>query len=249
MTTEPPGRVTRRTVLKGLGAGGITVVVAGAGVVSYRTLDNGVLDPGSGRPYEAWDSWRDEPGLAGVVAAAVLAANPHNTQPWRFQVTSDQIDLFSDASRRMPEMDPLLREHHAGIGCALENLLLAAAARGYHTELSLVPESADPDHGAGRPRRHPTDALVVRYEDGRHRGSTGTARSGNLSARISPAHRTAQSPTTPGGRADLRSGRAVIVCRASRPRCPGSTSPPWPPPAPWTSVSARVIPPARGAAC
>lgn len=36
--------MSRRSLLKGLGIGGATILVAGIGVVSYRVFDKGVLD-------------------------------------------------------------------------------------------------------------------------------------------------------------------------------------------------------------
>ncbi len=161
---HPAGEVRRRTVLKGLGAAGVSIFVAGAGVVGYRTFDNGILDSGSGRPYDAWDHWRSDPNPLGAVAAAVLAANPHNTQPWIFHIGGDRIEVFSDARRRMRQMDPLLREHHVGLGCSLENLLLAAAARGYQTKLALTPSPHDPAHVAGISLTPGTAATSPLYE-------------------------------------------------------------------------------------
>ncbi len=128
--TEPDPAVSRRSVLRGLGVGGATVLVAGTGVVSYRVFDNGVLDAGSGTPYDAWSHWRDDPGPLGTVAAAILAANPHNIQPWLFHVTETAVDLFTDPSRGIASLDPFDRERQVGLGCALENLVLAAGARG-----------------------------------------------------------------------------------------------------------------------
>lgn len=52
----------------------------------------------------------------------------------------------------MPAVDPLRREHHVGLGCAVENLVLGLATRGYHPELSLLPDPAEPTPaGAGGP--------------------------------------------------------------------------------------------------
>lgn len=60
----------------------------------------------------------------GAVGAAILAANPHNTQPGLFHVTSSSVDVFADSGRGMPAVDPFDREHNVGMGCALENLVL-----------------------------------------------------------------------------------------------------------------------------
>jgi hypothetical protein len=41
------------------------------------------------------------------------------------------VDLLADATRTIGTIDPLLREQHIGTGCALENLLSAAAFGGF----------------------------------------------------------------------------------------------------------------------
>jgi len=140
--------VPRRSALKGIGVGAATMVVAGTGVLSYRVFDNGVLDAGSGRPYDAWSHWRDDPGPLGTVAAAILAANPHNSQPWFFHVTASRVEMFADPSRRTGTLDSLGREQHIGLGCAIENLVLAAAARGYRPAVTLLPRPAEPAYVA-----------------------------------------------------------------------------------------------------
>jgi nitroreductase len=75
-----------------------------------------------------------------LVRAAILAASPHNTQPWLFKVSDKQIELYADTRRFPGVLDPYLREQHIGLGCALENLMLAAAANGYKATTTLLPE-------------------------------------------------------------------------------------------------------------
>jgi len=134
-TTSPPGadphRMSRRVFLKraGIGAGAV-VVVAGTGT-TWRALDQGVFATDQGAAYAAWGEWDAQAGppLLPLVRSAVLAANAHDTQPWLFALGTDRIDLFADLSRNIGAMDPLRREMYLSLGCALENLTLAARAR------------------------------------------------------------------------------------------------------------------------
>jgi hypothetical protein len=70
------------------------------------------------------------PDMKELVRYATLAANSHNTQPWKFVVSDSEIRIMPDTARRTPVVDP--DDHHlfAGLGCATENLVLAAAAQG-----------------------------------------------------------------------------------------------------------------------
>lgn len=65
-----------------------------------------------------------------LVRYATLAASSHNTQPWKFRIEADRISIFPDLSRRCPAVDPDDHHLYASLGCALENLLLAARAAG-----------------------------------------------------------------------------------------------------------------------
>ncbi|MBP1290269.1 hypothetical protein ACVIW2_000134 [Bradyrhizobium huanghuaihaiense] len=65
-----------------------------------------------------------------LVRFASLAANSHNTQPWRFNASDTRITITPDYARRCPAVDP--DDHHlfVSLGCATENLVLAASAIG-----------------------------------------------------------------------------------------------------------------------
>lgn len=77
-----------------------------------------------------------------LVRYATLAANGHNTQPWKFAIRQDGIEIHPDYSRRLPVVDPQDRELWISLGCALENLLVAARAAGYSADVTY-PTAAD----------------------------------------------------------------------------------------------------------
>jgi len=70
-----------------------------------------------------------------LVRLATLAANGHNAQPWRFRIGDGAIQILPDLSRRTPAVDPDDHHLYASLGCAAENLALAAAASGRVGEL------------------------------------------------------------------------------------------------------------------
>lgn len=77
-----------------------------------------------------------------IIRYATLAPNGHNTQPWKFAITQNAIEIYPDYTRRLPVVDPDNREMWISLGCALENLLLAAAASGYAANV-IYPDSTD----------------------------------------------------------------------------------------------------------
>jgi hypothetical protein len=65
-----------------------------------------------------------------LVRYATLAPSSHNTQCWKFRLAERAIEVLPDLSRRCPAVDP--DDHHlfVSLGCATENLVQAALARG-----------------------------------------------------------------------------------------------------------------------
>lgn len=135
---------SRRAIL----GGGMVGAVALAGGVLARAVQQEAFAPASGDGYAPWESWQAGPGegAPGLVRGAILAANPHNTQPWRFRVSPSSIELHADPNRNIGAIDPFRREMHLGLGCALENLVLCAEAAGYRPTVRLAP--APPTYAA-----------------------------------------------------------------------------------------------------
>ena len=65
-----------------------------------------------------------------LVRYATLAPSSHNTQCWKFQLAESAISIVPDLVRRCPVVDP--DDHHlfVSLGCATENLVLAAEGQG-----------------------------------------------------------------------------------------------------------------------
>ncbi len=78
-----------------------------------------------------------DPTFAELVRMATLAANGHNTQPWKFGLEEAKIAILPDFERRTEVVDP--DDHHlfVSLGCAAENLMIAARASGRAANLSI----------------------------------------------------------------------------------------------------------------
>ena len=123
----------RRQIL--IGGGGLLAVGVGATYLGARGM-------GSPATYDsavqaARVTLAEHPAAAELIRYATLAPNGHNTQPWLFAVAPGVIKIGPDFGRRTPVVDP--DDHHlfVSLGCAAENLRLAAAARGFRGEPSF----------------------------------------------------------------------------------------------------------------
>ena len=74
-----------------------------------------------------------------LVRYATMAASSHNTQPWLFRLHEGAIEILPDLTRRCPAVDPDDHHLYASVGCATENLLVAARAAGLAGKYTYLP--------------------------------------------------------------------------------------------------------------
>lgn len=89
-----------------------------------------------------------EQQLRMLVRYAILAPSTRNTQPWRFTVEASKVTLRADSSRWQRVADRTRRELHLSLGCALENLLIAAGCAGFRHAVAYFPDPTNPDLAA-----------------------------------------------------------------------------------------------------
>lgn len=80
-----------------------------------------------------------------IVATATRAPSVHNTQPWRFGLADDRIELWADRSRTLPFVDPDGREMAISCGAALFGARLAIRCLGREPVVRLCPDRTRPD--------------------------------------------------------------------------------------------------------
>ncbi|MBL9012923.1 MAG: hypothetical protein JNL83_02035 [Myxococcales bacterium] len=81
--------------------------------------------------------------LRNAVAAAVMAPSSHNTQPWRFRIAGDALELHADPKRQLLVIDRDCRQLVESCGCALMNARVAIRAMGHEEHLTVIPPGPD----------------------------------------------------------------------------------------------------------
>ncbi|MDN5215922.1 nitroreductase family protein [Fulvivirgaceae bacterium BMA12] len=74
-----------------------------------------------------------------LIEYAAKAPSGHNTQPWKFAYYKNIVKIFPDYSRSLPVVD---EDNHAlfiSLGCAVENLIVAAGHFGYLAKVDYFP--------------------------------------------------------------------------------------------------------------
>ena len=149
MTTPPAQRpdipLRRRQFIRIVGGCAVSTIAAATAVTT------GLSACSQGMPSEAIEAWRG-PDAAVVnhpdvrhwlLSYAILAPHSHNLQSWVADLgTPNQITLYCDLKRLLPQTDPLSRQIMMSHGTFLELLDMAARERGLRAETTLFPQGA-----------------------------------------------------------------------------------------------------------
>ena len=125
--------MNRRTFIRILGGGVIFSATAGL-TACKREM-----------PPEAIAAWQGpKPGTDVrklILSYAILAPHSHNLQSWLVDLrTPNEIMLYCDLTRLLPETDPYYRQIMMSHGTFLELVDIAARERGIRTDIELFPQ-------------------------------------------------------------------------------------------------------------
>jgi nitroreductase len=117
------------------------------------------VDP---RDYPLGAPFREQ--LRFLLRFAILAPSTHNTQPWRFRLVGDDaVEVWADAERALPRIDPARRQLFMSCGAALFHLRIGMRRFGSLDVVEYLPDPRHPDLLArlrrGRPVRPDARAI------------------------------------------------------------------------------------------
>jgi nitroreductase len=116
----------------------------------------------------------DQVSVAAAVAVACRAPSIHNTQPWRWELRDQAVDVRTDRERQLQVADPDGHSLLISCGAAIALTEIALRAQGWGVQVERWPDQADPDllarlHVVGRSAPDPDSAEQVTAA--RHRRS------------------------------------------------------------------------------
>ncbi len=113
--------------------------------------------------------------IVDALQVACRAPSFHNTQPWRWTLTGNTVDLYLDPARRAEAADPSGRQALLSCGAVLDHFRVAIAASGQSGVVTRFPDPQDSHHlaritltpaAAVNPaQRDRVDAIMARRTD------------------------------------------------------------------------------------
>lgn len=76
--------------------------------------------------------------LEKLISYGIKAPSGHNTQPWLFSTTGDEIHIHPDFTRTLPVVDDDNHALYISLGCATENIVIAASRAGLRADVNIT---------------------------------------------------------------------------------------------------------------
>ncbi len=82
------------------------------------------------------------PDFLKIVAYSIKAPSGHNTQPWKFKINEDNIEIYPNFDKALPIVDKNHRELFISLGCAVENLCITANEFSYQHTTKIIQQDS-----------------------------------------------------------------------------------------------------------
>lgn len=70
-----------------------------------------------------------------IIESGTKAPSGHNTQPWKFLINKNEIQIHPDFNRALPIVDSDNHTLYISLGCAAENIVISAKNKGFDTQV------------------------------------------------------------------------------------------------------------------
>jgi hypothetical protein len=88
---------------------------------------------------------KQTPDLQKWIAFNIKAHSGHNTQPWKFKIEENTIEIHPDFNRALPIVDADNHALYISLGCATENIVIVAKNDGFNATVKLLKDKNNID--------------------------------------------------------------------------------------------------------
>src|SRR3954471_12049169 len=83
--------------------------------------------------------------LESAARASLHAPSVFNTQPWRWRISGDSMELWADPARKLEASDPEGNRLMLSCGALLHHVRVSVAAAGWTAAVNRLPDPERPD--------------------------------------------------------------------------------------------------------
>lgn len=85
----------------------------------------------------------DKEIVKAIIEDGIYGISGDNSQPWRFEVGGEKLDILNIPDRDNPILNVRQRGSYVAHGSLIENMIISASSKGYKTDLKLFPDSSN----------------------------------------------------------------------------------------------------------